>query len=397
MQIRRAFFAAFGLSLLITSVAWADTDDAADRTRIPTGQFITPLAAPGSTFEPLNPHLRDFPDYTVGQAMSEALSPDGKTLLILTTGYNRLNNAAGKQVPGDSNEYVFVYDVSGAKPEPIQVIQVPDTFAGIAFAPDGAHFYVSGGQDDVVHVYTHDTDFWIEPQPPIKLGHTTGNGIATPPVAAGLAVTADGKRLVVANYYNDSVSVVDVNSGKTISELDLRPGKSGGVSGMAGGENPFWVSIKGNATAYVGSQRDREVDVVDIVRCHASLTTRISVKGTPSKMLLDAAQDPSLRRLRQQRRGGGHRHRQEQSHGRDSAPGASRHGEPLLQLPRRGPQCHGAVCRWYTSLRDQRRRQLPGDRGALDKPKPTVLGSDPHGLVSPGGGGRPHSRPGSMW
>src|SRR5215469_5645256 len=116
------------------SAAWGDADD---KTRLPTGQFITPLAAPGSTFQPLNPHLHDFPDYTVGQAMSEALSPDGKTLLILTSGYNRLNNAEGKQSPQDSNEYVFVYDVSGTAPRQIQVIQVPNSFAGLAFAPDG--------------------------------------------------------------------------------------------------------------------------------------------------------------------------------------------------------------------------------------------------------------------
>ena len=287
MTIRPALVLTTFAAVLACSAAWGDADD---KTRIPTGQFITPLAAPGSTFEALNPHLRDFPDYTVGQAMSEALSPDGKTLLILTSGYNRLNNAAGKQVPGDSNEYVFVYDVSGASPKPVQVIQVPNTFAGIAFAPDGGHFYVSGGQDDVVHVYAHDTDFWVEPRPPITLGHAAGNGIDTPPVAAGLAVTADGKRLVVANYYNDSVSVVDVNSGKAISELDLRPGKSGGASGTPGGENPFWVSIKGNGTAYVGSQRDREVDVVDISGATPALLTRIPVKGTPSKMLLDVSQ-----------------------------------------------------------------------------------------------------------
>src|SRR5579871_6038180 len=108
MKIRVAFF----LSACLTcSAAWGDADDG--KTRIPTGQFITPLAAPGATFQQLNPHLKDFPAYTVGQAMSEALSPDGKTLLILTSGYNRLNDAEGKQSPQDSNEYVFVYDVSG--------------------------------------------------------------------------------------------------------------------------------------------------------------------------------------------------------------------------------------------------------------------------------------------
>ncbi|HEV2111015.1 MAG TPA: bifunctional YncE family protein/alkaline phosphatase family protein [Gammaproteobacteria bacterium] len=286
MKIRPASFLITAAALMACSAAWGDADD---KTRIPTGQFITPLAAPGASFERLKPHLRNFPDYTVGQAMSEALSPDGTTLLILTSGYNRLNNAEGKQSALDSNEYIFVYDVGAAAPRQTQVIQVPNTFAGIAFAPDGASFYVSGGQDDDVHLYEYTAGSWVEPHPPIKLGHAAGNGVQTPPVVAGLALTADGTRLVAANYYNDSISVVDLNSGKVTGELDLRPGKSGGAPGTPGGENPFWVAIAGNATAYVSSQRDREVEVVDIGGVVPKLTARIPVKGTPVEMLLDKA------------------------------------------------------------------------------------------------------------
>jgi YVTN family beta-propeller protein len=269
--------------------ALAESPGEVEQTPLPTGQFITPLAAPGASFEALNPHLHDFPDYTAGQAMSEALSPDGRTLLILTTGYNVLHDAAGKRAPRDSNEYVFVYDVSRPRPVQVQVIQVPNTFAGLAFAPDGQHFYVSGGGDDDVHAYENSNGSWGEPMPPIPLGHKDANGLFTGPVAAGLAVTADGQRLVVANYYNDSISIIDLASGKLTGEVDLRPGKSGGKSGMPGGENPFWIAVAGNATAYVGSQRDREVDVVDIGAA-PKVTGRIPLKGTPVQMLLDAPQ-----------------------------------------------------------------------------------------------------------
>ncbi|HEX2666827.1 MAG TPA: phosphoesterase [Gammaproteobacteria bacterium] len=275
-----------GCTAIFSLALHADDDD---RAQLPTGQFITPLAAPGASFESLNPHLKDFPGYTAGQAMSEALSPDGRTLLVLTTGYNVLNNATGKPDPKSSNEYVFVYDVSQPKAVQTQVIQVANTFAGIAFAPDGRHFYVSGGGDDVVHAYEYSGGAWAEPRPPIPLGHKEGNGLFTGPVAAGLAVTADGRRLVVANYYNDSISIVDLASGKVIGEVDLRPGKSGGKSGTPGGENPFWVAVAGDTTAYVGSQRDREVDVVDIGAA-PKLTGRIPLKGTPVQMLLDAPQ-----------------------------------------------------------------------------------------------------------
>ena len=48
---------------------------------MPTGQTITPLAPTGAKFSQLNPGLKDFPGYTVGQAIKTVISPDGNTLL----------------------------------------------------------------------------------------------------------------------------------------------------------------------------------------------------------------------------------------------------------------------------------------------------------------------------
>jgi DNA-binding beta-propeller fold protein YncE len=278
-------------SFAATGAADTDSGHDGDKSELPTGQFVTPLAAPGADFTRLNPHLKDFPDYTAGEAISEALSPDGRTLLILTSGFNVLYDKAGKQSAPDSNEYVFVYDVSAPSAREVQVIQVPNTFAGIAFAPDGGQFYVSGGGDDDVHVYASKGDAWAEAYPPIQLQHKEGIGNGVGPTTAGLAVTADGKQLVAANYYNDSISLIDVASHTVKAELDLRPGKSGGPHGVAGGENPFWVSIKANSTVYIGSQRDREVDVVDIAGpAPAHVIKRIKLRGNPVKMLMDGQQ-----------------------------------------------------------------------------------------------------------
>jgi formaldehyde-activating enzyme involved in methanogenesis len=55
---------------------------------LPTGMRITPTAANGALFQPLNPDLATRPDYLVDHAVDIAASPDGKTLLILTSGYN---------------------------------------------------------------------------------------------------------------------------------------------------------------------------------------------------------------------------------------------------------------------------------------------------------------------
>lgn len=57
-------------------------------TLLPTGQFVTPTVAPGSTFSPLSTGLRSDNNADAAQAVTTALSPDRKTLLVLTSGYN---------------------------------------------------------------------------------------------------------------------------------------------------------------------------------------------------------------------------------------------------------------------------------------------------------------------
>jgi YVTN family beta-propeller protein len=274
-----------------------------------TGQIITPSAAPGSTFQPLNPGLTDAPAYTVGQAVSTVVSPDGNTLLILTSGYNQLYDSSGTFSPGDSEEYVFVYDISGAAPVQKQVVKVTNTYMGIAFSPDGTHFYVGGGIDDVVHGYAQSGGTWsevagVDGGALAILHHTCGNTFLVPgafpgsnqvcasvqpPGTAGLDVSGDGSLLVIANHENDSISVVSLPSG-TFADLDLRPGKSNAANaGVPGGEYPYWVRIKGSSTAYISSMRDREIVVVSLAGT-PSVTTRIPVNGNPNKMILNAAQ-----------------------------------------------------------------------------------------------------------
>lgn len=258
---------------------------------LPTGVRITPTAAAGALFQQLNPDLPDRPDFVAGQAVATSTSPDGKTLLILTSGYNRNNDQDAKRIPSESNEYVFIYDVSANVPVKRQVIQVPNTFNGIVWNPNGQEFYVSGGVDDNVHVYGLQDGTWAETGL-VGLEHNdTGLGLRVRPMAAGLAVTADGKRLLVANFENDSASLVDLASKTKIAEIELRPGKvNPAQSGVAGGEFPFAVAIQGNTRAYVTSMRDREVVVIDLAAAQPGVVKRIAVGGQPNKMLLNRDQ-----------------------------------------------------------------------------------------------------------
>lgn len=256
---------------------------------IPTGQFVTPQAANGSSFQDLDPRLPSYPDHRAGQAATVIASHDGKTLAILTSGFNRVAGPSGRIDPAASSEYVFLFDITGATPRQTQVLPVPDTDSGIAFSADDVRLYVSGGIDDDLHIFARKDGKWAEDGPPVALGHTRGLGIGMKPSAAGLAVSADGRKIVVADRQNDAITIVDSRERLATGELDLRPGKSDPAkSGTAGGEYPDWVAIRGNEKAYVSSQRDREIVAIDLASRAPRVVSRVKVPGTPNRMVLNA-------------------------------------------------------------------------------------------------------------
>jgi DNA-binding beta-propeller fold protein YncE len=257
---------------------------------LPTGQALTPTAAPGSLFQTLRPDIPGRKNRFADDAVSNAVSPDGNTLLVLTSGYYLWKNSAGHDDKAASTEYVLVFDISRGAPRPVQTVPVPRTFGGIVWNPNGQEFYVTGGPDDVVHSYAKFSNSWAEFGTPIPLGHSTGLGLQVKPMPAGLDITANGERLVVANYENDSITVVDLNTRKVTAELDLRPGKTDTAkAGTPGGEFPYGVVIQGNDRAYVASVRDREIIAVDL-NPKPHVAARIPLHGQPNKLTLNRKQ-----------------------------------------------------------------------------------------------------------
>src|ERR1041384_4071957 len=110
--------------LLALLVSPALADDEPRREVLPNGQTITPTAARGSRFTALNPHLSDHPDYVVGQAVTTAVSPDGRTLLVLTSGFNRVFDADGNTIASQSTEWIFVYEI-GRHGTPVEKQVIP--------------------------------------------------------------------------------------------------------------------------------------------------------------------------------------------------------------------------------------------------------------------------------
>src|ERR1035438_5696275 len=327
-------FSAVGLALALVvsgALAYAQSTPPA----LPNmGQDLTPQGPngpQGAQLVTLKPGPPLPATWEAGQAVSSVVSPDHKTMLVLTSGFNRYYISDIQPPPTVpawdlplSNDYVFIYDISTPTPIQKQVVQFPVTYNGIVFDPSGSAFYVAGCPADAIFIvnWNATTGTWpAGPGAALALGHNNrGNGLnLTPngatainsqvgvyPCAAGLAISNDGKTLVAANYYNDSITVFTGGLGHWSKgiELDLRPGRSNAwQAGAPGGEDPFWVVVKGSgldATAYVSSIRDREIDVVNLggwspgstsfADWAPSVTARLPVKGQPNKMTLNAAQ-----------------------------------------------------------------------------------------------------------
>jgi len=261
-----------------------------------TGQLITPGYVKGAVQQFLNPRLPEYPGFVAGEAARSQLSPDGATLAILCAGQNSLYKADGAIDTANSTQYIFLYDVSGkrkAKPQLTQVIKQENAHVGLVFSPDGNTLYATGGVDDAVYAYIKATGGW-NMAAKIELGHAgKGVGLNVKPNAGGLGISADGNTLVVANNYNDTISVIDTATRTVRYEHDLRPyfAANEGKEGAVGGTFPFAVTVKGNDIAYVSSDRDREVVVIDISSPSAGrLVARIKLDGNALGMTLDAAQ-----------------------------------------------------------------------------------------------------------
>jgi DNA-binding beta-propeller fold protein YncE len=301
--------------LLFTNFAKADRDhddDADKRSPTPPGLFITPTALKDAVQQDLKPGLAlpyfstNYPNFVAGQAIKAVVSPDGTALAILTAGMNSLyfpnddnlaNPNLGKVDTAASTQFLFLYDITGAnktKPALKQVIQQPNAHAGLVWTPNSQTLYAAGGCDDAVYVYSRSGGSFAL-SATIKLGHAPngcvpnaanrkGLGLSVEPNVAGLAISADGGTLVAANNYNDSISIINTAT-KTVQDLDLRPFASGALNGTKGGTFPYAVVLKGNI-AYVGSDRDREVVVVNIST--QKVVARIPTDGNPNGMALSA-------------------------------------------------------------------------------------------------------------
>jgi YVTN family beta-propeller protein len=205
------------------------------------------------------------------------LSPDGKRLLVS-------NNGVGDQS-------LMVVDTATGKT--VQTLHYPAPqalFLGVAYTPDGKRAFASAGDNNLVRTYAVASDGTLTEGAPIKLAVDDGQGHALRPFPAGLAVSHDGAKLFVADDFDNTLSIVDLASGKEtrvpLSDKQCVIGSWGDTSNGQDCEFPYAVVLSADdKTAYVSDWGQSTIDVVDTTK--ASLTGNVEVGTHPSALALD--------------------------------------------------------------------------------------------------------------
>src|SRR5438045_2261567 len=129
---------------LVAALALAGAASAAELT--PANQALTPTAAPGALFQPLNPELPGDPAYTAGQAAAPevaglAVSPDGGRLLaanIQNASVSLIDLATGAVTEQDLRPGVI---------DPVRIGQVGGTFPRAVAWTSDRRAYVASERD----------------------------------------------------------------------------------------------------------------------------------------------------------------------------------------------------------------------------------------------------------
>jgi YVTN family beta-propeller protein len=200
--------------------------------------------------------------------LNMALSNDGRYLLVTTN--------------GNGDQTIDIIDLQNGRSA--QTVSVKKSWLGLAFAPDGKRFFVSGGDDNEVMVFDF-ADGKAEQSGKIILGsadyhklsdkdraEARRNGLGEYAFPAGIAVTPDGKRLYVAENLTNKVAVVDLAASRVITKIAV-------------GEYPYDCEISGDGSrVYVSNWGSRSVAVIDAA--NNQVVNNITVGDHPNDLEL---------------------------------------------------------------------------------------------------------------
>jgi YVTN family beta-propeller protein len=242
---------------------------------LPTGRFLAP--------EGKQTDIGSFP-------VNLLLSPDGKYVVVTEAGFREHLSV----LSAEDGRLVSQLAFNAVRPGEQKAKQA--LYVGLAFAPtsgDTHTLYVSRGPEDRVSVFTLDADGQLK-----DTGRSLNNPSPLPKSAkdsapnfiAGIALSANGARLYAVNNMTSaftnqqgSVSILDTRRNQILGKV-ATPGFPYAIATLTQGE-------KADTKAYVTSERDGVVSVLDVSDPVAPSVTRSVATGDhPMALLLDKAQ-----------------------------------------------------------------------------------------------------------
>jgi len=293
----------------------------ANGTVLPSGRLVTPA---GTTA-----NLGDFP-------LGVAISPDGRLAVAINSGQGYgLNNGHGsystdrrqgapcpyrdnlpsttalKRTSGDPatrapDESLSVVNlrtgrVSTVTAVPTSYDATPGAkdrfnffYVGVTFSPDGRHLYAAGGGNDAVYDFPVRRDVVASrPARTIILPAAT-RGVPGVPTTdpnqftgqlsgftKGLAVTPNGRYLLVTHELNDTLDIVDTRAQTVTQQIPFA------APVPAGGAYPYGVAVsRDGGTAYVALQGLGQLAVVKLSGGQGTLGPNVSVGDHPTAVAL---------------------------------------------------------------------------------------------------------------
>ncbi len=130
--------------------------------------------------------------------IGSALSPDKKTLALVSAGFNI--------------HAVQIIDTETGKIT--QSLPIGRGWNGVAWSPDSKTVYAGGGASETVHVFTREADGKFGKDAPLTLEVTQAKNV----FQGGLGVSPDGKTLYVANTGANAILAVSLPDGKLLTK-----------------------------------------------------------------------------------------------------------------------------------------------------------------------------------
>ena len=230
---------------------------------LPVGKYISP--------EGTHAEVGSYP-------LNMALTNDSKYAIVTTCGYREALSVVDVKTGAVTSQ--FDYKTSRSNPNK------DGLYYGVAVHPKTGDVYVSRGAQDKVSSYHIDGGNITEVGTPISATlPETRKGLRYH--FAGLAFNSNGSRLMVVNNqtgnvtnYQGSVSFYDTDSGKSLFEVP--------VSGFPLACAYLTVGASADAKAYVGSERDGVIDVIDIT--NQKVVKSLHTGSAPVGMILNKDQ-----------------------------------------------------------------------------------------------------------